>query len=157
MSNVKQIDENIRVYNDNSGRNAAWILVWFFAALFLILIVTRWDIREILFQFSAVILFFMIALFVSTERTIIKINRKEATVEKIRKVIFFAQAKTYSLRDFDSVKLMEKEVPVEEGYSNIIYSVILQGKKSSLELFSLEDEKQGQSFSRELSSFLKFT
>jgi hypothetical protein len=157
VSNSNKDDENIWVYRDDSGKNAAWIPVSLFAALSLTLIVTHWDIEKIPFQFSAIIFFFIIALFVSAERTIIKIDRREATIKKTHKVSFLSRTKTYSLHDFNSVRLIEKAVPVEEGYINIVYSIILQGNKSSLELFSLEDEKQGQSISKELSSFLKFT
>ena len=157
VSNLNKTDEKIWVYRDDSGKNTAWIPVSLFAALLLMLIVTHWDIVKIPFQFSAIIFFFIVALVVSAERTTIKIDRLEATVKKTYKVYFLSRTKTYSLNDFDSVRLIKKAVPVEEGYINIIYSIILQGKKSSLELFSLEDEKQGQSFSSELSSFLKFT
>ncbi|MFA5823334.1 MAG: hypothetical protein WC853_09700 [Thermodesulfovibrionales bacterium] len=157
VSNLNKADENIWVYRDDSGKNTAWIPVLLFAALSLMLIVTHWDIGKTPFQFSVIILFFIGALFVSTERTTIKIDRREATVKKTHKVFFLSQTKTYSLLGFNSVRLVEKAAPVEEGYINIVYSIILQGNKSSLELFSLEDEKQVQSFSRELSSFLKFT
>jgi len=157
VSNLNKADENVWVYRDDSGKNTAWIPVLLFAALLLMLIVTHWDIGKIPFQFSVILFFFIFALFVSAERTTIIIDRREATVKKTHKVSFLSQTKTYSLLDFDSVRLIEKAAPVEEGYINIIYSIILHGNKSSLELFSLEDEKQGQSFSRELSSFLKFT
>jgi hypothetical protein len=156
VSNLNKADENIWVYRDDSGKKTAWIPVLLFAALLLMLIVTHWDIGKIPFQFSAIIFFFIVALFISMERTTIKIDRREATVKKTHKVSFLSQTKTYSLLDFKSVRLIEKAAPVEEGYINIIYSIILQGNKSSLELFSLEDEKQGQSVSRELLSFLKF-
>jgi|WetSurMetagenome_2_1015567.scaffolds.fasta_scaffold132635_2 hypothetical protein len=157
VPNLNKADENIWVYRDDSGKNTAWIPVLLFAALLLMLIVTHGDIRKIPFQFTAIIFFLIFALFVSAERTIIKIDLREATVKKTHKVSFLSRTKTYSLHDFDSVRLMEKAVTVEEGYINIVYSIILQGKKSSLELFSLEDEKHGQSFSKELSLFLKFT
>jgi hypothetical protein len=157
VSNFSKADENIWVYCDDSGKNTAWIPVLLFAVLLLMPIVTHWDIVKMPFQFSMMIFFFIVALFVSAERTTIKIDRQEATVKKTHKAFFLSRTKTCSLRDFDSVRLMEKAAPVEEGYINIIYSIILQGEKSSLELFSLEDEKQGQSVSRELSSFLNFT
>jgi hypothetical protein len=157
VSNLNKADEYIWLYRDDSGKKTAWIPVLLFAALLLMLIVTHWDIGKIHFQFSAIIFFFIFALFVSAERMTIKIDRREATVKKTHKVSFLSQTKTYSLHDFDSVRLIEKAVTVEEGYINIVYSIILQGNKSSLELFSLEDEKHGRSFSRELSSFLKFT
>jgi hypothetical protein len=156
MSNFNMADENIWVYHDDYGKNTAWIPVLLFAALLLTPIVTHWDIGKIPFQIL-IIIFFIGALFVSAERTKIKIDRREATVIKTHKVFFLSRSKTYSLRDYDSVRLIEKAVPVEEGYINIIYSIILRGEKSSLELFSLEDEKQGQAVSKELSSFLKFT
>jgi hypothetical protein len=157
VSNLNKADENIWVYRDDSGKNAARISVSLFAALLLMLIVTHWDIGKMPLQISAINFFFIVALFVSAERTTIKIDLRQATVKKTHKVYFLSRTKTYSLHDFDSVRLIEKAVPVEEGYINIVYSIILQGNKSSLELYSLENEKQGQSFSRELSSFLKFT
>jgi hypothetical protein len=157
VPNLNKADENIWVYRDDSGKNTAWIPVLLFAALLLMLIVTHGDIGKIPFQFTAIIFFLIFALIVSAERTTIKIDLREATVKKTHKVSFLSRTKTYSLHDFDSVRLMEKAVTVEEGYINIVYSIILQGKKSSLELFSLEDEKHGQLFSKELSFFLKFT
>jgi hypothetical protein len=156
VSNLNKADENIWLYRDDSGKKTAWIPVLLFAALLLMLIVTHWDIGKIPFQFSVIIIFLIVALFVSAERTTIKIDRREATVIKTHTVTFLSRTKTFSLHDYDSVRLIQKAVPVEEGYVNIIYSVILQGNKSSLELFSLEDDKQGQSISEELSSFLKF-
>jgi hypothetical protein len=157
MSNFSMADENIWVYSDDSGKNTAWISLLLFVALLLMPIVTHWDIGKIPFQILIIIFFFIGALFVSAGRTRIKIDRREATVIKTHKVFVLSRSKTYSLRDYDSVGLIEKAVPVEEGYINIIYSIILRGEKSSLELFSFEDERQGQAVSKELSSFLKFT
>ena len=56
---------------------------------------------------------------------------------------------------FDTVKLIEKNLTVEEGYGVTRYSIVLKGGDVSLELLSTDDMQKGRAIRKELLNFLK--
>ena len=59
--------------------------------------------------------------------TTIEINRRDGTVTKTDGFSFFKKQKTFPLRMFDNVILLEKNLTVEEGYGVTRYSIVLKG------------------------------
>lgn len=103
-------------------------------------------------------LFFMIiAVLISlliTKKKVLEINRRDKTINKWSQVLFFKKSKIYPINDFVSIKIFPKTMPVEEGYLNMVYSLVLFGPNASIEILSFNDKEEAQKHLSELSAFL---
>lgn len=104
-------------------------------------------------------LFFMIiAVLISlliTKKKVLEINRRDKTINKWSQVLFFKKSKIHPLNDFVSIKIFPKTMPVEEGYLNMVYSLVLFSPDASIEILSFNDKEEAQKHLSELSAFLK--
>ncbi len=151
MARIKAIDSNVWSHHDRPGKAieiAALLAIIALSSAFLIFRHSSYG------ELLALILLILLILSISAKSTAIEINRTEATLKRIQKLIIFKRARAYPLNNFDTIKMREKEVDVEEGYKINLYSVILEGKQFSFELLSADDEKEGKVFLEELSEFL---
>jgi hypothetical protein len=89
--------------------------------------------------------------------TAIEINRRDCTVTKTDGFSFFKKQRTFPLRIFDKVILLEKNLTVEEGYGVTRYSIVLKGGDASLELLSTDDKQKGSAIRKELIEFLELS
>jgi len=155
MAKASNIEENIWSYQIESWRKIAWIAIWLTLVLSLTLIIMRQDFNKVFLQLLVLTCFVFIAFSIATRRITVEINQREATFKKVSKILFFRKSRIYSLHDFNTVKLLEKAVAIEEGYIKILYTLVLQGKQSSIEILSTENENEGKSLYKELDGFLK--
>jgi len=155
MAKANNIEENIWAYQVESWRKIAWIAIWLTIVLSLTLIIMRQDLNKVFLQLLVLACFVFIAFSIATKRITVEINRREATLKKVSKILFFRKSRIYSLHDFNTVKLIERAVAIEEGYMKILYTLVLQGEHLSIEILSTENENEGKSLYKELDGFLK--
>src|SRR4030066_2333340 len=103
-------------------------------------------------------LFFMIiAVLISlliTKKKILEINRRDKTINKWSQVFFFKKSKIHPINDLVSIKIFPETIPIEEGYKSIVYSLVLSGPGTSIEIVSLHDKEEAKKHLDELSTFL---
>ena len=85
----------------------------------------------------------------------IEIDDNKGTVERIRGYSFFQKKERYELCRFESVRLSETAIAIEEGYLRILYSVYLEAPGSCCELIATYDENRARSLHRELAELLR--
>jgi len=101
--------------------------------------------------------FIIIAVLISlliTKKKVLEINRRDKTINKWSQVLFFKKSKIYPINDFVSIKISPKTMPVEEDYKSIVYSLVLSGPGTSIEIVSLYDKEEAKKHLDELSTFL---
>ena len=89
-----------------------------------------------------------------TKKKILEINRRDKTINKWSQVLFFKKSKIHPINDLVSIKIFPKTMPVEEGYLNVVYSLVLSGPGTSIEIVSLHDKEEAKKHLDELSTFL---
>lgn len=89
-----------------------------------------------------------------TKKKVLEINRKDKIIKTSSKILFFKKNKIQPLTDFDSVNLSPKTETIDEGYLNIVYSLVLSGPGASIETVSLHDKEEAKKHLHELSTFL---
>lgn len=149
------VEEDVRSYRENSGVKMMWFVLWFIAFCSMMFIVMRYSSDFALASLVSIIIFIFILLALITSHSTIVINRKDATVKKIQKVLFFTKHKIYPLSNFYRVRIVQQVTTVEEGYMVSLYSLVLEGKNSFLEVFSADNEHEVESLQKDLSSFLQ--
>jgi len=155
MAKAGNIEENVWSYHVKSWRKTAWIAIWLTIILSLTLVIMREDFNKVLLQLLILISFVFIAFSIATKRTTVEINKREATLKKVSEILFFCKSRIYSLHDFNTVKLVERTVAIEEGYMKMLYTLVLEGERLSIEILSTEDENEVKSLYKELDEFLK--
>lgn len=151
------VEEDVRSYREKSGIKMMWVALWLIVVLSMTFIGLRYSNDSALASFLAIIIFAFIISTVVTSHTTVVLNRRNATVKKIQKVLFFSKIRIYPLSNFHRVKIVERATTVEEGYMVSLYSLVLEGKNSFLELFSTDDEREGKLLQKDLSSFLQLS
>ncbi len=150
------VGKDIWSYHTKPEVSLVWFALWF-TIIFSIAVVVllQYNSNSVISLVLAIMVFIFVIIAIGTANTTVLINRRDATVKKSRKILFFSKDRIYPLGDFHAIRLLKKVAPIEEGYRTIFYSLVLQGKKSFLEILSTGDEDDGESLKRELSTFLQ--
>ena len=86
-------------------------------------------------------LFFMVILsfifLITTKNKVLEINSGNKTINRWRQVLFVKTSNIQPTTDFDSINIFPKTVLVEEGYLTTVYSVVLSGHTTFLEVVRL--------------------
>lgn len=105
-------------------------------------------------------MFFMIVValisFIITKRKVLEINRKDKTIATLSRYCFSDKKQILPITDFDSIKMSLKAKTVEEGDLTVVYSLVLSGSNSSIEILSVDDRTEAEKHLDELSTFLNF-
>jgi hypothetical protein len=145
--------EDIWSYSDEPGMKLSYAALGLLAISFLVMIAFSRSVEPawlVILSAAAII-----AVVVSKlTGTTIEINRRDGTVTKTDGFSIFKKQRTFPLRMFDNVILLEKNLTVEEGYGVTRYSIVLEGGDGFLELFSTDDKQKGRAIRKELIEFL---
>jgi hypothetical protein len=149
--------ETIWSYRDEPGTKIAFTVIFVLVISFLAMIAFNRGMDPVWPALLSVVLIILFVVSGQTTGTNIEINRRDGTVKKTEGVYLFKKQKTSSLRMFDTVEMIEKNVIVEEGYGVIRYSIVLKGEDAFLELLSTDDKQKGSAIWKELIEFLELT
>lgn len=142
--------ESIRSYRVERGTAAVLAVAGVLALFLLAGIVVNPEAGHVLLLFLAALLILSPVMSWLTAGTTIEIDGSAGLVQKTMGPLFRKKKNTYSLRDVDAVRLIEKNSIVEEGYGITSYSIVLEGKGASQELLATYDEPQARTLHREL-------
>jgi hypothetical protein len=104
------------------------------------------------YLFLAIILSFIFL--VMTKKKVLEIDRGKKTINKWRRVLFLRKNQIRPTDDFDSIRIVPKTVPAEEGYLSTVYSLVLSGPAASLELLTVSEKEEADKCLLDLSAFL---
>lgn len=151
------ITENTWSYRNETGTKitVAVLVVPFLS--FLAMIALHKDMDTVWLVLLGVVIIIAVVVSKPTTGMNIEINRSKGTVTKTEKFLLFKNKKTSSLKMFDAINMIEKNIAVEEGYRVIRYSIVLQGGDASLELLSTDDKQEGKAIQKELIEFLELS
>ena len=103
--------------------------------------------------FAAVVILLGPVLFrLSTSTTSIDIDSVQGVVRKVTGLLPWKKRQLYPLENIDAVRLLEKDVIIEEGYGITSYTIVIESGSASHELFSTDDEAKGRMLYREMVS-----
>lgn len=103
------------------------------------------------------LIFFLLIIMISLlipKKSAVEINMRDKTINTWWKVLSFKNNKIYPLKDFDSIKILQKKVPLEEGYLGTEYSIVISGPAVSKEIASLPDKETAERHLHELATFV---
>jgi hypothetical protein len=145
--------EDIWSYRDEPGMKLSCAALGLLAISFLVMIAFSRSVEPawIVILSAAAIIAVVVSRLTGTA---IEISRRDGTVTKTDGFSFFKKQRTFPLRMFDNVILLEKNLTVEEGYGVTRYSIVLKGGDGFLELFSTDDKQKGRAIRKELIEFL---
>lgn len=105
---------------------------------------------------TMILVFFVVATVVLSQSrtTTVEIDRDKGEVIRSTKYLLFTSRKRYGLEEFDEVRLLTVDEPVEDGYRTIRYALVLSGKTRSLELLSANTKAEGMEARQELVGYL---
>lgn len=149
--------ETIWSYRDEPGTKIAFTIIFVLAISFLAMIAVNRGLDRVWPVLLSVVLVMVFVVSGQTTGTNIEINRRDGTVTKTEVFFLFKRQKTSSLRMFDAVDMIEKNIIVEDGYGVTRYSIVLEGGDASLELLSTDDKQKGRAIRRELIEFLELS
>jgi hypothetical protein len=107
---------------------------------------------EPLFFIAAAFLLGPALIRLTTSAATIEIDSTRGVVSKVTGPLRWKKRRSYPLRGIETVRLIEKDVIVEEGYGVTSYTIVIEYGGASHELFSTDDEAQGRTLYRELVS-----
>jgi hypothetical protein len=146
--------EDIRIYRlDPANALVGSVLLVLFAS-FLVLYTVKNNMVLHTGHYLFFILVLILTVLLMTKKKIMEINRRERTISIRSNILFLKKSKTYLLNDFDSINIAHKAESVEEGYLNIVYSIVLSGTSASLEIISVNERAEAEKHLYELSAFL---
>jgi hypothetical protein len=120
----------------------------------IVIIFLRPNVETVLGTLLLVTLVTLAVFLTQAKTTNIEIDRDKGAVRKKANYLVFTMRKSYPLQEFDSITMLAKDEPAEDGYRIPRYSVVLSGKSRSLELLSADTETEGKAIQKELAEFL---
>jgi hypothetical protein len=151
------ITENTWSYRNETGTKIIVAVLVVLVLSFLTMITLHQGMDPVWILLLGVVIIIAVVVSKPTTGMNIEINRSEGTVTKKEKSFLFKKQKTSSLRMFDAVNMIEKNIAVEEGYGVTLYAIVLQGRDVSLELLSTDDKQEGRRIQKELIEFLELS
>jgi hypothetical protein len=138
--------ESIRSYRVESGTDAAFAVTGVMVLLLPAGLFTNPEEGSVrLFLLPAAFLLVPALLQLTSDTTTIEIDAASGLVRKTTGFFIWNKRETYSLREIDAVRFVEKNIFIEEGYGITSYSVVLERKKAVQELLATNDEIQARS------------
>lgn len=152
---IERRGDDILIIQNVLSRSFAFIVVLIVVGVAAALVLSMFfpDSIPALFLFILVIIAFASLI---TKRTFVEIDRSKGIVQKKWTLLIFKGGKVYPLSDFRDINIEEKR-QVLEGYPLPYYSLKLDGRKTKLEIVSIDDLKEARKFQSELSRFLKLS
>jgi hypothetical protein len=144
-------------YRDEQGTKIVFTVLFVLAISFLAMIAINRGMDSVWLALLSIVIVILFVVSGLTTGTNIEINRRDGTVMKTEGFFLSKKRKTSYLRMFDTVKLLEKNITVEEGYGVTRYSIVLEGRDASLELLSTDDKQKGRAIRKELIEFLELS
>jgi len=149
-----RIHENVWIHREEPIRALVVIALLNTIVVSIVALFFSTNADTVLKMFIALSLVIVIALLFLAKSTLIEIDRKKGTVNTTVRYLLFTRRRSIPLQEFDRVEMVAKDDPVEDGYRIVRYSIVLLGGKRSLELLSVDSEREGNTRQKELAEFL---
>lgn len=151
------ISGSMWLHQDKPDKDLAFMTLAIGLMSLVVVFILRPNAETVLGTLVLVTLVILTVFLTQATTTNIEIDRDKGEVRKSTKYFVFIMRKNYPLREFESVTLLTKDEPVEDGYRTHRYSVVLSGKSRSLELLSVDTEIEGKTRQKELAEFLSLS
>ena len=151
------ISGSMWLHQDKPNKDLAFMTLAIGLVSLVVVFILRPNAETVLGTLLLVTLVVLTVFLTQAKTTNIEIDRDKGEVRKSIKYVVFTMRKSYPLQEFDRVKLLAKDEPVEDGYRIVRYSIVLSGKSRSLELLSVDTEDRREDGPKELAEFLGLT
>lgn len=149
--------EDVWIYYLEPGNTIAGLVLLVLSALFFLLFVLKHGTALRYHNYLFFVLIMALIFVFMTKKKILEINRRNNTIKTLSRILFFKKDKIRTLTDFDSIKICIKQEITEEGYPEIVYSLVLSGAAGSVEIVSVKDRVEAEIRLNELSTFLNLS
>jgi len=151
------ISGSMWLHHDKPSKDLAFMTLAIGLVSLVVVTILRPNAETVLGTLFLVTLVTLAVVLTQSKTTDIEIDREKAAVVKTTNYRVFTTRKKYPLGEFNQVKLLAVDQPVEDGYRTVRYSVALSGADRSLELLSADSEGEGKAIQKELAEFLGLT
>lgn len=156
MTAGKTIRNNRWLHQDKPGNSLTVLVFATGCVLVLVVLLLRLNTESVVSALLLVSLLVAAVALSQLRTTTVEIDRDKGEVVKLTKYLLFTSRKRYRLQEFDAVRLLIVDEPVEDGYRAIRYALVLSGKARSLELLSASTEAEGTAAQQELVEYIGF-
>lgn len=146
--------EDIWIYQLEPANTIIGTILMFLFTLFFLLYAIQNNMALGQYHYLFFILIAVLIFLLITKKKVLEINLRDKTISKWSRILFFKKNNIYPINNFNSIQISPKTVPVEEGNLSIVYSLVLSGPNTSIEMLSFNDEEEAKKHLHELSAFL---